>query len=71
MYTYYINIHVIMVMSVFLFMTSCQFSWMFNGMRQFLVAAIMFACTDLILKKKPIPIYNNSFNYCRQFINLH
>ena len=42
-------------MSIFLFMTSCQFSWMFNGMRQFLVASIMFACTDFILKKKPIP----------------
>ena len=42
-------------MSVFLFMTTCQFSWMFNGMRQFLVAAILFACTPLILKKKPIP----------------
>ena len=26
--------------SAFLFMASCQFSWMFNGMRQFLVAAI-------------------------------
>ena len=42
-------------MSVFLFMTSCQFTWMFNGMRQFLVAAILFACTPLILNKKPIP----------------
>ena len=42
-------------MSVFLFMTTCQFSWMFNGMRQFLAAAILFACTTLILKKKPIP----------------
>lgn len=42
-------------MSIFLFMTSCQFSWMFNGMRQFLVASIMFACTDFILKKKPVP----------------
>lgn len=40
--------------SAFLFMTSCQFSWMFNGMRQFLVAAIMFACTGLILKNKPL-----------------
>ena len=42
-------------MSVFLFMTSCQFSWMFNGMRQFLAAAILFACTTLILKKNIIP----------------
>ncbi len=42
-------------LSVFLFMTSCQFTWLLNGMRQFLVAAILFACTPLILKKKPIP----------------
>lgn len=38
--------------SAFLFMASCQFTWMFNGMRQFLVASIMFLCTDLILNKK-------------------
>ena len=42
-------------LSVFLFMTSCQFTWMLNGIRQFLVAAILFACTPLILKDKPIP----------------
>lgn len=42
-------------LSVFLFMTSCQFTWMLNGIRQFLVAAILFACTPLILKNKPIP----------------
>ena len=41
--------------SVFLFMVSCQFTWMLNGMRQFLVACIIFACTPLILNKKPIP----------------
>ena len=41
--------------SLFLFMTSCQFTWMFNGMRQFLVASILFACTPFILEKKPIP----------------
>lgn len=40
--------------SVFLFMTSCQFTWMFNGMRQFLVAAIIFSCTGLILKKRTL-----------------
>lgn len=40
--------------SVFLFMTSCQFFWMFNGMRQFLVAAIIFSCTGLILKNKTL-----------------
>lgn len=42
-------------LSVFLFMASCQFTWLLNGMRQFLVAAILFACTPLILNKKPIP----------------
>ena len=42
-------------MSVFLFMVSCQFTWLLNGMRQFLVTAILFACTPLILNKKPIP----------------
>ena len=41
--------------SLFLFMTSCQFTWMFNGMRQFLVASILFACTPFILEKKTIP----------------
>ena len=40
--------------SAFLFMASCQFTWMFNGMRQFLVATIIFSCTDLILKNKPL-----------------
>lgn len=41
--------------SVFLFMASCQFTWLLNGIRQFLVASIIFACTPLILNKKPIP----------------
>lgn len=40
--------------SAFLFMASCQFSWMFNGMRQFLVAAIIFSCTGLILKNRTL-----------------
>lgn len=40
--------------SAFLFITSCQFTWMFNGMRQFLVASIMFACTGLILKNRTL-----------------
>lgn len=40
--------------SAFLFMASCQFSWMFNGMRQFLVAAIIFSCTGLILKNRAL-----------------
>ena len=41
--------------STFLFIASCQFTWMLNGMRQFLVASIMFACTHFILEKKTIP----------------
>lgn len=41
--------------SAFLFMASCQFSWMFNGMRQFLVASIIFSCTGLVLRRKFIP----------------
>lgn len=40
--------------SAFLFMASCQFTWMFNGMRQFLVASIIFVCTGLILRNKTI-----------------
>lgn len=40
--------------SAFLFMASCQFIWMFNGMRQFLVASVIFACTGLILRSKTI-----------------
>ena len=40
--------------SAFLFIASCQFMWMFNGMRQFLVAAIIFSCTGLILKNKTL-----------------
>lgn len=40
--------------SAFLFMASCQFTWMFNGMRQFLVAAIIFSCTGLILKNRTL-----------------
>lgn len=41
--------------SMFLFIASCQFTWLLNGMRQFLVVAILFACTPLILNKKTIP----------------
>lgn len=40
--------------SAFLFMASCQFSWMFNGMRQFLAAAIIFTCTGLVLKNRTL-----------------
>lgn len=38
--------------SIFLFMASCQFTWMFNGMRQFLVASIIFGCTGLVLRRR-------------------
>lgn len=41
--------------SMFLFIASCQFTWMFNGMRQFLAASILFGCTGLILKRKFVP----------------
>lgn len=43
--------------SIFLFMASCQFIWLFNGMRQYLVVAILFACTPMILNKQPIPYF--------------
>lgn len=39
-------------LSAFLFMASSNFTWMFNGMRQYLVVSILFACTGFILKKK-------------------
>lgn len=41
--------------SIFLFVASCQFTWMFNGMRQFLVASIIFGCTGLLLRRRFIP----------------
>lgn len=41
--------------SIFLFVASCQYTWMFNGMRQFLVASIIFGCTGLILRRRFIP----------------
>lgn len=41
-------------LSMFLFMVTCQFTWMFNGMRQFLAAAILFSCTKLILENRLI-----------------
>lgn len=39
-------------MSVFLFMASSNFSWMFNGIRQYLAVSILFACTFLIQERK-------------------
>lgn len=41
--------------STYLFITSIIFFWMLNGMRQFLVAAILFLLSDWIEKKKTIP----------------
>ncbi|EJT6142694.1 EpsG family protein [Clostridium perfringens] len=40
--------------SIFMFMTSCSFTWLLNGMRQYLVVSILFGCTILILKNKTI-----------------
>lgn len=38
--------------SIFLFITSTTFSWLFNGIRQFLVAAILFGYYFLLTKRK-------------------
>lgn len=44
-------------MSIFLFVISTDaYQWLFNGMRQFIPATILFACMGLILKKKYIPL---------------
>ncbi len=40
--------------TIFLFIASTQFIWMFNGIRQFLVAAIMFGCTGLLEDRKTL-----------------
>lgn len=40
--------------TIFLFIASTQFSWMFNGIRQFLIAAIMFGCTGLLEDRKAL-----------------
>ena len=49
--------------SMFLFIASCQYTWLFNGIRQFLVASIMFHVQDCWLRKKDYTIYDYSFNY--------
>ncbi|MDO5124491.1 MAG: EpsG family protein [Eubacteriales bacterium] len=41
--------------SIFLFFSSSCFLWLVNGMRQFLVATIVFMFFDLIAKKKTVP----------------
>ncbi len=38
--------------SVYIFMGSTMFTWMYNGVRQFLVVCILFALTDCIIKNK-------------------
>lgn len=41
------------LLSIFLFVASADYiQWFFNGMRQFIPVAILFACIGLILKKK-------------------
>lgn len=45
------------IFSVFLFLASADYiQWIFNGIRQFIAVAIIFACTGLILKKKYVPV---------------
>lgn len=41
--------------SSYLFMTLLTFSWMFNGMRQFICVSILFLCSDWIKSGKWIP----------------
>lgn len=42
-------------LSIFLFVISTDaYQWLFNGIRQFIPAAVLFACMGLILKKKYI-----------------
>ena len=38
-------------LSVFFFIASAQFTWLLNGMRQFIAAAAVFACFPLVLGK--------------------
>lgn len=45
------------VVCFFLFIASTDYiSWMFNGIRQFTAVTIVFGCSELILKKKYIPV---------------
>ncbi len=41
-----------MPMSVYIFIASTTFTWMFNGMRQFLVITVLFALTECIIKNR-------------------
>ena len=45
------------IWSVFLFIASTDYiSWMFNGIRQFTAVTLIFAATDLKLRKKYVPL---------------
>lgn len=45
------------MMSMFLFIASADYiQWTYNGIRQFLAVAILFACAGLIMHKKYIPV---------------
>lgn len=45
------------LMSFFLFVVSTDYmSWTFNGIRQFIVVAAIFACFGLLVKKKYVPL---------------
>lgn len=44
-----------MPLTVYLFIADSTFTWLLNGTRQFLAVCIIFACTDLLLKRKLIP----------------
>lgn len=41
--------------TLFLFLAMTNFTWLMNGIRQFLAVTIIFACTPLIEKKKWLP----------------
>jgi transmembrane protein EpsG len=39
-------------LSSYIFIASAEFTWLLNGIRQFIVVSILFACVELIIKKK-------------------
>ncbi len=41
-----------MAMSVYIYMASTMFTWMYNGVRQYLAVAILFALSDCIVKNR-------------------
>lgn len=41
-------------LSCFIFIASSQFTWMFNGIRQYMVVCILFACMSFIYKGKTL-----------------